>query len=105
MNGFVVVIGAFLLYVAYCLFTDNGDTEMKRCQSCGATFKLEAGGLKGLTEEQAGALKFVRKTRCEDCAREIVLGEVSKSALSPTTTMHDAGGGKRIIRDPRNMGG
>lgn len=78
---------------------------MPRCKSCGATFKPEQGGLKGLTEEEAGALQFVRKTRCEDCAREIVLGQVSKTALERTTTMHDCGGGHRVIRDPRNMGG
>jgi hypothetical protein len=76
-----------------------------KCKSCKCEFRPVQGGFKNLTEEQAGALKFLRKTRCEDCAREIALGEISESALKRTTTMHDAGGGWRNIRGTVSLGG
>jgi len=72
---------------------------MPKCRSCGETFRPEQDRDWTLTDDEWRRLVEARKTTCEDCAREVALGELLR-----TTTIHGTGGGQRVIRDPRGLG-
>lgn len=75
---------------------------MPSCKSCGDLFTFDADcfNVRALSKSERKALTLKMQTHCEDCARELVLGQIK-----PTTLNHGTGGGRRVIRDPRNMGG
>jgi len=72
---------------------------MKTCKSCGDTLNTRVEWEPSLCNADRKALAKLRQMYCEDCAEELATGK-----LKPTTTMHDAGGGRRVIRDPRGLG-
>lgn len=69
-----------------------------RCQ-CGDGVSIIKQFEASWTAEQRKAITEHRKTRCEACARELALGTIPRLA----TTMHNAGGGTRVIRSGKEM--
>jgi hypothetical protein len=69
-----------------------------RCP-CGDPVSVHAEFEPDWTATQRRSLKEFRRTRCETCARELSLGTIPRLA----TTMHDAGGGTRVIRSGKEM--
>ena len=70
------------------------------CKSCGEPFTPQRRYAANLTPEQNKRFNAERLIRCEECAIEIATGQVV-----PFTLQHDAGGGRRVIRSTRGMGG
>lgn len=69
-----------------------------RCQ-CGDPVSGQVGFEVPWTAIQREAMAEHRKTRCESCARELVIGTIPRIS----STMHSSGGGTRVIRSGREM--
>lgn len=75
---------------------------MPKCLACGDWISPRSeSGLARLTQIPFRGQSVSIGRFCEECASELLLGEIPEMG----TTMHGCGGGKRVIRDPRSLGG